>query len=174
MSESLVERCYLYRFFDAEDRLLYVGITRDVGSRFGAHRRQAGWWSEAVRCDYRALPDRPAAEAAEALAIATERPLHNASRPTPESVAGWRRRATSEEAAGQLRVVAEIERLHRLSGEQHVRLVRLECDNAALLRLVESLQDRLRWARSDVRESDALVARLSADRAVAGHGVVAR
>jgi predicted GIY-YIG superfamily endonuclease len=174
VSDSVVERCYLYRFFDAVDRLLYVGITRDVGTRFAAHRRKAGWWSEVVRCEYLALPDRASAEAAEALAIVTERPLHNASRLTPETVEVLRGRATSEETDGQLRVVAEVERLRRLSGEQYVRLVRFECDNAALVRLVESLEDRLRWARSDSRQSDALLAQLSADRAIARHGVTAR
>lgn len=66
----------LYRFFDAEHRLLYVGITGKKAARWAGHRSKV-WWSEAVTVALEHFDDRPSALAAEAHAIRTERPVHN-------------------------------------------------------------------------------------------------
>jgi len=67
----------LYRFFDASDVLLYVGITVDPGARFKKHRGDKPWWSEVDRIDIEHFETRRQAEIAERTAIKEEQPLHN-------------------------------------------------------------------------------------------------
>jgi len=71
----------LYRFFDADGALLYVGITANLGDRFRAHRAQQPWWPSVASRTVELHEDRWAAAAAEIHAIRTERPAHN--------IAGW-------------------------------------------------------------------------------------
>lgn len=67
----------LYRFFDAEERLLYVGITNEPGRRFRKHGDTKAWWPTVARVQLAHFPDREALAAAERAAIAGEAPLHN-------------------------------------------------------------------------------------------------
>ncbi len=124
MSNELIERCYVYRFFDAEDRLLYVGIARDLGARFAAHRRRSPWWAEAARGTTVTYPTRADAELAEGIAIHAERPVYNSSRPTEAKIARLEEAATRSADATQL--VAEIERLRTLCGDQMIQLVTMQ------------------------------------------------
>jgi len=66
----------LYRHFDANGSLLYVGRTADFSVRTAEHQRIADWWP-LVRCTSIDWMDADAAVAAETLAIQTERPSHN-------------------------------------------------------------------------------------------------
>ena len=59
------ESTVLYRFFDADDVLLYVGITDKPGSRWEQHMREQPWWPEARRQVTQWLDSRKLAEAAE-------------------------------------------------------------------------------------------------------------
>lgn len=75
---------WLYRLYDADGVLLYIGQTRNPAQRFRGwfmdHKNgygRARWVSEAVRVDWRRYPNYDAVIAAEKLAIETERPLHN-------------------------------------------------------------------------------------------------
>jgi predicted GIY-YIG superfamily endonuclease len=66
----------LYRFFDAEGGLLYIGITASVPSRISEHSRKAWCWQAAsVTLDW--YPSASLARAAERIAIQTEQPRHN-------------------------------------------------------------------------------------------------
>lgn len=38
------EACYTYRHYDAEGRLLYVGIARDTQRRAMQHATASPWW----------------------------------------------------------------------------------------------------------------------------------
>ena len=67
----------LYRFFNAEGTLLYVGITNDPGRRMTKHRGGKSWWLEVARVEMEQHPDRLALRAAELKAIEHERPLYN-------------------------------------------------------------------------------------------------
>ncbi|SES04203.1 GIY-YIG nuclease family protein [Streptomyces qinglanensis] len=67
----------LYRFYDGDDALLYVGITHNVEQRFAAHAVKAPWWHEAARQTVEWYDSRAAALAAELHAIRAERPRHN-------------------------------------------------------------------------------------------------
>lgn len=67
----------LYRFYDAEDQLLYVGITLHLPQRWASHAHDKSWWAEVARCTVEHHPDRISAGAAELTAIAAEHPRHN-------------------------------------------------------------------------------------------------
>ncbi|MFE1362616.1 GIY-YIG nuclease family protein [Streptomyces harbinensis] len=70
-------RTALYRLFDQEGRLLYVGISVNPTSRWSVHAGEKTWWPEVHRKDVEWFGDRQQAEAAEIAAIAKERPLYN-------------------------------------------------------------------------------------------------
>lgn len=105
MTEQLLSPCFVYRFFDDDDRLLYVGVAADVGRRIAQHRVTASWWPEATRGEFRCYPSREAALQAEALAIAVERPGRNLVRPHVRED-----RAAELSPAEQTRLVTELER----------------------------------------------------------------
>jgi len=67
----------VYRLFDNEGVLLYVGIAVDPNIRWRVHAREKTWWPSVSRRDVEWFPSRPAAEAAEVTAIASESPLYN-------------------------------------------------------------------------------------------------
>lgn len=71
------ERTAVYRAADADDYLLYVGITGSVGARQSAHAEKSSWAQLAVRGDIEWWPNRVLAEFIEARAIVQERPLFN-------------------------------------------------------------------------------------------------
>lgn len=71
------QRAALYRFFDARDRLLYIGITEILDTRLASHRRRSPWRSEIARHTVEWHSSRRAASDAEVAAIRTERPIHN-------------------------------------------------------------------------------------------------
>ena len=67
---------WLYRFYNSEGELLYVGVTENFDRRFKEHRSSKDWWPEVsdVRLSRSNLCD---VRAAEQHAIVSERPLHN-------------------------------------------------------------------------------------------------
>jgi len=67
---------YVYRLYDAEDRLLYIGLTMGTERRFEKHRRRP-WWKDVTRTDIQVHPDRESAKSAERVALNTENPMHN-------------------------------------------------------------------------------------------------
>lgn len=66
----------LYRMFDSDGVLLYVGITSSP-KRLGQHQRNSAWWLAVARVEVEHYPTRADALAAEADAIRTEGPTHN-------------------------------------------------------------------------------------------------
>lgn len=67
----------LYRLFDAEGSLLYVGITVHFLQRVQQHSVGQTWWEEVARIEVEHFADRLAAGAAEIHAINTESPRYN-------------------------------------------------------------------------------------------------
>jgi hypothetical protein len=67
----------LYRWFDEQDRLLYIGITGNLAVRQDSHGKKSSWTDFAVRSTIERHPTRGHAEKAERLAIETEHPLFN-------------------------------------------------------------------------------------------------
>lgn len=71
----------LYRLFDVDGTLLYVGITGSLGQRWEQHVATKHWWDQVTRTEIERFPDRDLAAAAEKVAITTERPIYNLVRP---------------------------------------------------------------------------------------------
>jgi predicted GIY-YIG superfamily endonuclease len=67
----------LYRFYDGDRRLLYVGITGQPRERWVAHRRKAVWWDLAAFVSVEIVPTSWQALDIERAAIRRERPLFN-------------------------------------------------------------------------------------------------
>lgn len=67
----------LYRYFDGNGQLLYVGITGDNTKRQSQHRRNSFWFGEIESATFEHFDTRQQALEAETLAIRTERPMHN-------------------------------------------------------------------------------------------------
>jgi predicted GIY-YIG superfamily endonuclease len=72
-------RTALYRLFDADGALLYVGITYDTEQRFASHRNSSPWWKDVASESIEWHGSRRLALAAESAAIKAERPRHNIS-----------------------------------------------------------------------------------------------
>ena len=70
-------RCALYRFFDGQDVLLYIGISLNPHHRWRHHRLKQPWWHEVSKITIQTFDTREAAAAAEFAAIRNERPRHN-------------------------------------------------------------------------------------------------
>ena len=70
------ETC-LYRHFDAENQLLYVGISLHHLQRLGQHRSNAHWFDRIERVEIARFPSRAKAKAAEDKAILEENPVCN-------------------------------------------------------------------------------------------------
>jgi predicted GIY-YIG superfamily endonuclease len=69
--------CNLYRHFDAEGALLYVGVSLNTITRLAQHRASSMWFSKIARVDIETFDSREAALRAERDAIVREKPLHN-------------------------------------------------------------------------------------------------
>jgi hypothetical protein len=82
----------LYRFYDASDTLLYVGISELGPGRWKAHRKEKPWWTDvakATTCHYESRTDALDAERA---AIQSEKPKHNVVHNTGSAPTTSRRR----------------------------------------------------------------------------------
>lgn len=68
---------YVYRVYDADERLIYIGATSDLMKRWDAHEALSWWYELAERVDAEPYPTRYAAFAAEMVAIQEEQPAFN-------------------------------------------------------------------------------------------------
>jgi len=75
--DNSIQKTILYRYFDSEDRLLYVGITGDNTKRQSQHRRNSFWFGEIATANFEHYETREEALEAETLAIQNEKPMHN-------------------------------------------------------------------------------------------------
>jgi predicted GIY-YIG superfamily endonuclease len=71
----------LYRMYDKDSYLLYVGISAYLSTRLGAHQASKDWWFEVSTITLEHYIDRNSALQAERDAIAHEHPRENVARP---------------------------------------------------------------------------------------------
>lgn len=84
----------LYRYFDGDDVLLYVGISLNAVLRLAQHSHAGAEWTASIaRSTFQHFPTRVAALAAEKTAIQTEKPRFNVvhNRPAKEKKESTRR-----------------------------------------------------------------------------------
>jgi len=67
----------LYRMYDKDNTLLYVGISLRVETRLATHRQDKPWWPDIDTIRLEHHPSRKSAEQAELRAIRKEKPLYN-------------------------------------------------------------------------------------------------
>ncbi|MEU3452267.1 GIY-YIG nuclease family protein [Micromonospora sp. NPDC006766] len=76
----------LYLWYDADNVLIYIGITEDLASRQNRHAKRSSWAAFAAHCEVRRRPSRPNAEQLERELIRELRPLFNVQHnDTPEA-----------------------------------------------------------------------------------------
>ena len=68
---------HLYRHFDANGELLYVGISANPVQRQLGHRTNAPWFPQIAKIEISQYPNKEVAEAAEKKAIMGEQPKFN-------------------------------------------------------------------------------------------------
>lgn len=69
--------CYLYKHFDSDGNLLYVGISFSISQRISQHKKGSNWFADSGYVTILKFPSRSLAEEAEKKAIRFENPLHN-------------------------------------------------------------------------------------------------
>lgn len=69
--------CQLYRHYDADDNLLYVGISLSALMRLMQHRDSSDWFLSISKVTIENFPTREKALEAETNAIVNEKPKHN-------------------------------------------------------------------------------------------------
>jgi predicted GIY-YIG superfamily endonuclease len=74
-------RASVYRHYDKEGALLYVGVSLSAIQRLGQHRSKSEWFCAITTVTIQRFASRQAALKAEKKAIRTENPLHNFSAP---------------------------------------------------------------------------------------------
>jgi predicted GIY-YIG superfamily endonuclease len=67
----------LYRFYNADKKLLYVGISQNWMARLSQHYKHAEWFDQAVYAYFEHFNTRKEVEQAEKKALATEGAIHN-------------------------------------------------------------------------------------------------
>ena len=72
-----MDRTDLYRHFDEEGRLLYVGVSFGTIARLQQHRVHSHWYGQIRKVTVQKFASRVAAHKAERRAIAEEKPLYN-------------------------------------------------------------------------------------------------
>lgn len=72
-----MKRTSLYRHFNGEGQLLYVGISLSAIQRLGQHKEHSDWFESITRVTIEQFDTREEALEAERSAIFRERPLHN-------------------------------------------------------------------------------------------------
>lgn len=99
---------YVYRYYDADDVLLYIGFTSDPHTRWRQHQRNSAWAKDAatVRVERYAYED--LARSAERAAIWSESPLHNIKSTPMDSqnmaAASRERWSAARDSADELRI----------------------------------------------------------------------
>ena len=67
----------LYRAYDKEDKLLYVGFSVSMLNRVLRHKNSSSWFRDAAKITMEQFETKELVLAAERAAIKTEAPMHN-------------------------------------------------------------------------------------------------
>lgn len=80
--EENITRQYLYRHYNKEGALLYVGISLNAINRLGQHKDHAHWFDLISKVEIESFSSRCEVRKAEIVAINKENPLYNLQRPS--------------------------------------------------------------------------------------------
>lgn len=96
----------LYRFYDADRKPLYIGITHTGDARLAAHRRRSEWWAQVEYIAVSVYPSWAALEEAELAAIRAEGPRFNKAKTLWRQQVVLRLDGDPEEVATELHRIA--------------------------------------------------------------------
>jgi hypothetical protein len=77
---------FLYRHYDDQGNLLYVGMSLNAINRLSQHKAASHWYCDIARVDIERHESKGAVLLAENEAILNENPMHNLKRPTVREV----------------------------------------------------------------------------------------
>jgi len=77
LEHILEQETYVYRLYDLNNNLLYIGIAKNIQRRFYGHSRKKHWWPEVAKSYIRKYPNREEASRIEKQAIMKYNPLYN-------------------------------------------------------------------------------------------------
>jgi predicted GIY-YIG superfamily endonuclease len=77
IAERANTRHYVYRLFDQDGRLIYIGCTYSPEARIKQHRTTMWWGDQITRVKITVHPNKPAAHAVELAAIHSDKPRWN-------------------------------------------------------------------------------------------------
>ena len=72
-----MEYCILYRHFDKNQKLLYIGLTNNIHGRISGHKSASKWFLDIANITLEHFPSRFMLIEAEKEAIRNEKPEHN-------------------------------------------------------------------------------------------------
>lgn len=101
----------LYRMYDAEGVLLYVGISMNAPSRIKQHRRDKHWWDDVARITITQYDDPAEAARAELEAILAEHPIDNIAGRPVGPLSGAVLRTIAEQDPEVHAILSEIDRV---------------------------------------------------------------
>lgn len=105
---------HVYKYFAANNAVLYIGCTYDLVKRHKTHSKQAEWFAEANRRSHETFPDRWHGLVAEKSAIIVNRPIynktHNYWQPIDPRLTRELHRIASERPDNAPELLADIER----------------------------------------------------------------
>jgi excinuclease UvrABC nuclease subunit len=162
----------LYRLYDAEGTLLYVGISKSAMTRMKQHAKEKHWWLEVCRIEIEhVLGGRSDAEIVERRAIETERPkynvMYNSPRylPLPVKQEPLTKAQMAERAQEQLehlvdfqsrkreqilRINADIKREHSRARDAQLQAEHLEKEREGLSQLIDRVSAQITAAREEL------------------------
>jgi hypothetical protein len=147
----------LYRYYDADDVLLYVGLTNSDGTRDSAHRRHSRWMAFAVRrVKGEEFANRDDALEAERVAIRSEAPIFNRAGGVPRRAIDYLfdHRESPVELDGLRRMAADAELAWYEAVAAH-RTALVLVDQIEALALAETrARSKLDQARSDLDRAE--------------------
>lgn len=128
----------LYRHYDADGVLLYVGVSLSAIVRLAQHRSASHWFSEIARIEIKQYPTRESVLLAERKAIFEENPRHNLMRPTSAEVKREEKRMSRSEASRehllkrvtQFNPVYSIHEVSEVTGMAHSKIKALISDGS--------------------------------------------
>jgi predicted GIY-YIG superfamily endonuclease len=86
-----VDAWCVYRVYDRDGNLLYIGQTCKRKRRMRLHRQRSRWWPEdySPRVEFQECESYWDSMIVEGRAILAENPIHNKERPSAETIDGW-------------------------------------------------------------------------------------
>ena len=116
----------VYRCFDADGVLLYVGRTSRPRSRLKAHSILSPWWKNGVRVQIKLHKNRDASVIAERDAIRTERPLFNIQMQCPPGSPRERIFAAMEDGRVTLGSISLAAKLSKEEAEEELEAMQID------------------------------------------------